>query len=144
MGHGAVTGLTQRGDAGRNGVQLPGMAVRRVKTYTGETGFVYSYYFVGQRASLPQAAEGPATEYVFDVSSDENTRFAVSVFLRNDAIEAWIKMHGRELTDAEQYAAAKMRLLRGFDETGNMLEHGRHLLIDAAMLGELLSALGRD
>ncbi len=120
------------------------MAVRRIKTYTGETGSVYQYYFVGQRPSLPQAAEGPATEYVFDVSSDEKTRFAVSIFLRKDALEAWSRLHGRGLTDAEQYAAAKMRLLRGFDETGNMLEHGRHLLIDAAMLDDILSALGRE
>jgi len=25
------------------------MALRRVKTYTAQTGFVYEYYFVGQR-----------------------------------------------------------------------------------------------
>ncbi len=120
------------------------MTVRRRKSYTGETGFVYQYYFVGQRPSLPQAAEGPATEYVFDVSSDTNATFSVSVFLRNDAVDVWARRHGRGLTDAERYAAAKMRLLRGFDETSNMLEHGRHLLIDAAMLDDILSALGRE
>src|SRR5512138_1277572 len=104
------------------------MTVRRRKTYTGETGCVYQYYFVGNRPSLPQAAEGPATEYVFDVSSDDSRTFSVSVFLRNDAVEVWARSHGRGLTEAERYAAAKMRLLRGFDAIPNMLEHGRHLL----------------
>ncbi len=120
------------------------MAVRRVKTYTGETGYVYQYYFVGQRPALPQAAEGPATEFVFDVTSDNKTTFAVSIFLRHDAVLAWAQLHGRALTDAEQYAAAKMRLLRGFDETLNMLEHGRRLLVNAALLDELLTGLGID
>ncbi len=118
------------------------MTLRRMKTYTGDTGVVYQYYFVGQRSALPQAAEGPATEFVFDVASDTKTTFAVSIFLRNDAVEAWDRLHGRSLTDAERYAAAKVRLLRGFDETANMLEHGRRLLIDAAALDELLGNLG--
>jgi len=120
------------------------MTVRRLKTYTGETGYVYQYYFVGQRPALPQAAEGPATEFVFDVTPDRKTTFAVSIFLRHDAVRAWAQLHGRALTEAEQYAAAKLRLLRGFDETLNMLEHGRHLLIDAASLDELLAGLGVD
>ncbi len=120
------------------------MTVRRMKTYTGETGCVYQYYFVGHRPSLPQAAEGPATEFVFDVSSENAARFSVSVFLRNDAVEVWARNHGRGLTEAERYAAAKTRLLRGFDEVANMLEHGRHLLIDAAALDDILAGLGRD
>jgi hypothetical protein len=120
------------------------MTVRRIKTYTGDSGFVYQYYFVGQRPSLPQAAEGPSTEYVFDVTSDSRTTFSVSVFLRKDAVEAWARLHGRGLTDAERYAAAKMRLLRGFDETLNMLEHGRRLMIDAAVLDDLLAGLGLE
>ena len=28
------------------------MTVRRMKTYTGQTGYVYQYYFVGQREAL--------------------------------------------------------------------------------------------
>ncbi len=120
------------------------MPVRRLKTYTGETGYVYQYYFVGQRSALPQAAEGPATEYVFDVTSGDKITFAVSVFLRYDAVHAWEQLHGRAPTEAERYGAAKMRLLRGFDETPNMLEHGRRLLVDAALLDDLLAGLGID
>ena len=47
------------------------------------------------------------------------------------------------LTEPEQYAAVKLRLLRGFDEIGDMLASGRRLTLDAAAeLGELLGSLG--
>ncbi len=114
---------------------------RRVKTYTGETGYVYQYYFVGRRAALADDPEAPATEYVFDASSDRKITFAVSVFLKPDALTAWAQAHGRDLSDTEQYAAAKMRLLRGFDEVEDMREQGRRLLIDAQNISELLEPL---
>lgn len=37
------------------------MTVRRLKTYTGAQGYVYQYYFVGKRATLPNDPEAPAT-----------------------------------------------------------------------------------
>ncbi len=114
---------------------------RRVKTYTGETGYVYQYYFVGQRAALAADPEAPATEYVFDATSDRKITFAVSVFLKPEALTAWAQGHGRDLTDSEQYAAAKMRLLRGFDEVENMRELGRRLLVDAQNIDALLEPL---
>jgi hypothetical protein len=120
------------------------MTVRRLKTYTGETGYVYQYYFVGKRAALASEPEAPATEFVFDVSSDRKLTFAVSVFLRDDALAAWHQTHGRALVDAEQYAAAKMRLFRGFDEIDKLLEDGRRLVIGPAEIEELLALLKVD
>lgn len=120
------------------------MAVRRMKTYTGETGYVYQYYFVGKRAALPGAAEAPATEFVFDVTPDRKTMFAVSVFLKAEARVAWAASHGRELTGTEQYGAAKMRLFRGFDQIEKLKEEGRHLMIEAADIEELLVPLGLE
>jgi hypothetical protein len=38
-----------------------GMTVRRLKTYAGTQGYVYQYYFVGQRAALADDPEAPAT-----------------------------------------------------------------------------------
>lgn len=114
---------------------------RRVKTYTGETGYVYQYYFVGQRAALVADPEAPATEYVFDATSDRKITFAVSVFLKPEALAAWAQAHGRALTASEQYAAAKMRLLRGFDEVENMRDQGRRLLVDAHNIDPLLEPL---
>jgi hypothetical protein len=118
------------------------MAVRRMKTYTGATGYVYQYYFVGLRPALPGDTEEPAAEFIFDVTSDRKTIFAASVFLLHAAVEAWDQAHGRNLTDTEQYAAAKLRLFQGFDEVENLKEAGRRLRIDAAELEELLGNLG--
>jgi hypothetical protein len=118
------------------------MTVRRMKTYTGSQGFVYQYYFVGQRPALPDDPEAPATEFVFDVTSDRKLTYAVSVFLAGKAVTAWSGAHGRPLTEAEQYAAAKLRLFRAFDELEDMKTHGRRLGLDAPVLDELLAGLG--
>jgi hypothetical protein len=117
-----------------------GQTVRRMKTYTGATGYVYQYYFVGRRPAPPPDAG--ATEFIFDVTADRKTTFAASVFLHPEALRAWGTQHERSLTDTEQYAAAKMRLLRAFDEIEHMMEHGRRLMIDADNIEELLAPLG--
>src|SRR5271154_1880623 len=103
------------------------MTIRRMKTYTGGQGYVYQYYFVGKRAAMTSSSEGPATEYVFDVTSDRKTTFAVSVFLSEKTTNAWAATHGRALTEAEQYGAVKMRLFHAFDEIENLMVDGRSL-----------------
>ncbi len=118
------------------------LPVRRVKTYTSTQGYVYQYYFVGKRAALKSVGQGPATEYIFDVTSDRKSTFAVSVFLGEAALAAWAAIHGRSLTEAEQYAAVKMQLLEGFDQIENMLADGRRLSVEEASLGHLLENLG--
>jgi hypothetical protein len=118
------------------------MTVRRVKTYTGGQGYVYQYYFVGKRPALDNDPEAPATEFVFDVTSDRKLTYAVSVFLAQSTVTAWNQNHGRSLNDAEQYAAVKLRLFRAFDELEDMKAHGRRLTIDAALLEEALTTLG--
>jgi hypothetical protein len=116
--------------------------LRRMKTYTGGQGYVYQYYFVGKRDALASDANAPATEFIFDVTSDRKTTFAVSVFLQETAITNWSIAHRRALTEAEQYAAAKMRLFQAFDEVENMLTQGRRLLVTPDILEQSLSTLG--
>jgi hypothetical protein len=120
----------------------PNPPVRRLKTYTGAQGYVYQYYFVGKRPALPDDPETPATEFVFDVTSDRKLTYAVSVFLPDSAREAWSQKHGRPLSDAERYAAAKLRLFRAFDELEDMKSRGRRLVITGAQLEEALGSLG--
>ncbi len=117
------------------------MTVRRMKTYTAETGYVYQYYFVGSRPALAAAPESPATEFIFDVTFDRKTTFAVSIFLRNSAVADWSRAHSRSLNDAERYAAAKLALQRAFDRTEDMIGRGRRILLEAADLEELLAPL---
>jgi hypothetical protein len=116
--------------------------VRRLKTYTSAQGYVYQYYFVGKRPALADDPEAPATEFIFDVTSDRKLTYAVSVFLPEGPRAAWSQTHGRPLNDAEQYAAVKLRLFRAFDELEDMKTHGRRLTIDAALLEEALASLG--
>jgi len=118
------------------------MTVRRVKTYTGAQGYVYQYYFVGKRAALAEDPEAPATEFIFDVTSDRKVTYAVSVFLPEITVRGWGEAHGRPLNDAEQYAAVKMRLFRAFDELEDVKASGRRLRIDEALLEEALASLG--
>jgi hypothetical protein len=118
------------------------MTLRRLKTYAGAQGYVYQYYFVGKRAALPDDPESPAIEFVFDVTSDRKKTYAVSIFLPEKGVTVWTAMHGRALTEAEQYAAAKLCLFRAFDELEDVMGQGRRLVVDAVMLEEALASLG--
>ncbi len=118
------------------------MTTRRLKTYTAQTGYVYSYYFVGKRRALE--GEPPSVEYIFDVSPDRKITFAVSVFVLDEALAEWKETHGRALNEAEEYAAAKMRLLQTFDEVDDVIGRARRLSVDLPSLEELLSGLGVD
>lgn len=118
------------------------MTLRRMKTYTGGQGYVYQYYFVGKRVALADAPEGPAGEYIFDVTSDRKTTFSVSVFLPDESLSRWAQLHGRVLTEAEQYGAVKLRLFQAFDEVEDMMGQGRRLVVSGEGLEAALSTLG--
>jgi hypothetical protein len=120
------------------------MTIRRMKTYTGGQGYVYQYYFVGRRPASGGSSPVAATEYVFDVTSDRRTTYAVRVIVFREALQSWARLHGRPLNDAEEYAAAKMRLFQAFDEVEDMMAEGRQLLVDEAALEAALSHLGVD
>jgi len=114
----------------------------RLNAYTAQTGYVYQYYFVGKRPALDSDPEAPSTEYIFDVTADRKTTFAVSIFLQPQAVEAWSSSRGRDLSEPEQYAAVKLRLMQGFDEIVDMLNEGRRLRLDAELLAGLLQSIG--
>jgi len=98
---------------GKKHVPLTGApAIRRQKTYSGQSGYVYQYFYEGQRPSSPDAG----TEYVFDVSADRKTAAPVSVIISAEAVESWQREAGRTLSDTERYAIAKMALFQAFDE----------------------------
>jgi hypothetical protein len=81
-----------------------------MKTYSAQSGYVYQYYFAGQRAV------NRCVEYVFQVSADRKTESAVSVFVEEAFIEAWISGNGRDLRGSHRYAIAKMALRNALDE----------------------------
>jgi hypothetical protein len=114
------------------------------KNHAAQTGYVYQYYFVGQRAAVADDPQAPSMEYIFDVTLDRRTIFAVSIFLKPTALEHWAAQRSRALTEPEQYAGVKLRLLQGFDEIPDMLRDGRRLTLDGERLTELLDSIGVD
>ena len=118
------------------------MTIRRMKTYAGGQGYVYQYYFVGKRPG--QDTQKPSTEYIFDVTSDRKTTYSVSVFVEQDALRTWTQSHGRSPSEAEEYAAAKMRLFQAFDEVEDMKDAGRSLIVDQEILATAFAMLGVD
>src|SRR5437867_3892847 len=59
-------------------------AVRRQKTHSAESGYVYQYFYEGQRPASRDGAQG--TQYVFNVSADRKSSFPVSVFVSGEAL----------------------------------------------------------
>ncbi len=120
------------------------MVVRRLKTYTSESGNVYEYYFVGKRPALADEPLAFATEFIFDVKSATQPTFAISIFLREKVVETWQHQTGRNLADVEQYALAKMKLFWAFNEIENLAETSRKFAIKAEELNSLIAELGID
>ena len=88
-------------------------AVRRQKTYSAESGYVYQYFYEGQRPAARDGAAG--VQFVFNVSADRKTSSMVSVFIAAATLEGWEREHGRALASTERYAIAKMALFQAFD-----------------------------
>lgn len=113
--------------------------VRRQKTYSAESGYVYQYYYEGYRSFGSGAERG--IEYVFDVSADRKTSTAVSVFLAEASLVPWHGRHGRELAAVERYAVAKLALFHAFDERAHPRLMKQPVRVRAADVEGILAAL---
>ena len=89
-------------------------AVRRLKTYSAQSGYVYQYYYEGQRP-FQQGGDAGA-EFVFTVSADRKSWHPTRVLVADDAIRSWEQQHARDLSSSERYAICKMALFQAFDE----------------------------
>lgn len=89
-------------------------AVRRLKTYSAQSGYVYQYFYEGHRPFGGGGESG--TEFVFSISADARNWHPSSVMLGDGAVHAWESAHQRELSSTERYAVAKMALFQAFDE----------------------------
>jgi hypothetical protein len=114
---------------------------RRYKTYAAETGVSYQYFFEARRGVVRPEGQGPGSDFTFVVTADQHPPFTLKVFLSERALAAWRKAHGRELDSSEQYAAAKMRLFRSFDEQEQLREERLSLIVDETNVEELLLPL---
>jgi hypothetical protein len=115
-------------------------AVRRLKSYSAQSGYVYQYYYEGQRT----ARGGAATEFVFSVSADRKTHFAVPVCVAESAVAEWERARGRALSSTERYAIAKMALFRAFDERQSPEAMNAAVEVGSLAVAEHLEALKID
>ena len=118
-------------------------AVRRVKSYSAATGYVFQYFFYEVNRTRRGLAAG--TEYVYRVTADREEMHPLRIFVERAAVEKWAKRAGRALTGTEEYAVAKMRLFRAFDELPELAtataDRWPELRVDETNLEELLEAL---
>ena len=89
-------------------------AVRRLKTYSAQSGYAYQYFYEGHRPFRSGGESG--TEFVFSITADRKNWHSTSVLLGDGAVGEWQAAHQRELSSTEQYAIAKMSLFQAFDD----------------------------
>ncbi|MGH9712511.1 MAG: hypothetical protein ACRD5M_04335 [Candidatus Acidiferrales bacterium] len=113
--------------------------VRRIKSYSAATGFVYQYQFQDVHPAARDSASG--NEYVYYVSADRRTMFPVRIFVSRDAVAHWSRQTGRALTGTEEYAIAKMRLFQAMDEIEDFAGSRPELTVEESNLTALLERL---
>jgi hypothetical protein len=113
--------------------------VRREKTYSADTGYVYQYFYQGYREA--SRGEDHGHEYLFRVSSDRSSRFDLRVFLSRRALEPWEKANGRELIPTEHYALVKLSLFRAFDERQDFSGEHAEVIVTPEQVEEHVNTL---
>jgi hypothetical protein len=114
-------------------------AVRRQKTHSAESGYVYQYFYEGQRTTSRDGAAG--TQYVFNVSADRKSSFPASVFVSDAALEEWQTEHARQLGSTERYAIAKLALFQAFDQRESPTAMSEEVCVLAADVAAFLATL---
>ena len=116
-------------------------SIRRLKTYSSQTGYVYQYYFEGKRPGEHTSD----IEFIFTASADRKSWRQVAVLVSGAALRGWETQHERELSATERYAIAKLALFREFDRQAvpDALFRGG-IEVTAADAAAILETLGLD
>ena len=115
-------------------------AVRRLKSYSAQSGFVYQYFYEGQRPYGNGGQTG--LEFVFTVSADRKTWHSVSVRLADASVHAWEQAHSRPLSSTERYAVSKLALFQAFDERAAPPQMKEDVLVRGADVAAIIETLG--
>jgi hypothetical protein len=113
--------------------------IRRLKSYAAQSGYVYEYFYEGQR---PLAGGEGGLEFVFTTSANRKTWQPVSVLLTDEALRQWEHTHVHPLSATERYAVAKMALFQAFDERATPDLMTREVRLRAADASAILDTLG--
>ncbi len=108
--------------AGRREPEPPALrgrpAIRREKTYSAESGYVYQYTYEGFRDATRDGTHG--RDFVFRCTSDRARHCSLAVFAPDRTFASWERDFGRELSEVERYAVVKMRLFEILDESARI------------------------
>jgi len=115
-------------------------AVRRLKTYSAQSGYVYQYYFEGHRPFGSGDSRG--VEFVFRISPDRKKWHTTAVLVSAAALRDWECSHERELSSTEQYAIAKMALFQAFDERAEPAQMHQDVQLRSADVEAIVETLG--
>ena len=115
-------------------------AVRRLKSYSAQSGYVYQYSYEGQRPFHSGGESG--AEFVFTVSADRKTFHPLSVLVGDGAVRAWEEAHARTLASTERYAVSKMALFQAFDERATPPLMKQEVRVRAADVAAIIETLG--
>jgi hypothetical protein len=115
-------------------------AVRRLKSHSAESGYVYQYFYEGQRPFHGGGESG--TEFVYTVSADRKTFHPVNVLVSESALRAWEQTHARTLSSNERYAVSKLALFQAFDERATPELMKQEVRVRAADVAAIIETLG--
>jgi hypothetical protein len=117
-------------------------AVRRLKSYSARSGYVYQYFYQGQRPFRSGGESG--AEFVFTVSASRKAAHPVSVLVAEGALRAWQQAHAHTLSSTERYAVSKMALFQAFDERATPDLMKQDVRVRAADVAAILQTLGLE
>lgn len=88
-------------------------AVRRIKSYAADSGYVYEYYYAGQRPWRDR--RGGGVEFEFRVSVRGARWLPAAVIVADRELRVWETANQRTISASERYAIAKLALFASFD-----------------------------
>jgi hypothetical protein len=115
-------------------------SVRRMKSYSAQSGYVYQYYYDGHRTYDSGGDRG--TEFVFSISHDRKAWHGSAVLVSDAAIRAWEQAHERQLSLTERYAVAKIALFQAFDERSDPARMRDEVRVRHADVDGIIESLG--
>jgi hypothetical protein len=113
--------------------------IRRLKSYSAPSGYVYQYFYEGQR---PLAGGERGLEFVFSASANRKTWQPVSVLVTDEALAEWENSRAHPLSATERYAVAKLALFQAFDERATPDLMTLEVRLRAADVAAILDTLG--
>ena len=115
----AARALTSWSAAQNNCSMTRPEAVRRVKSYSAATGYVYQYYFLRGAEDSPRLFVRNRVR-LHGFGRPQKGLPVAHFCARGRLVEKWSRAAGRPLSGTEEYAAAKMRLFQAFDEVEDL------------------------